>query len=908
MTNSCPSLKANAYYLYCLLLLIVGVTVCTPAAYAQLGPPPVANGGPNDYEDPNPKTPYDTRTDYHLRFPFAENAFRHDEKEVYDWETREVEGPPSESFFSNAAGAVDDFVGSLGFGPIFGSSSNSSSSGNGEPILRSQYSEPLNGAAGPETVEAYPLYIKFCNDNPYQGICYWQFGIATDEPRTERDMELFENVLTTFGYPVSDTQFQLIQRENFQRLLELLYDPERFVWMGTNTSQMQAASAANSLAGVSEYAFERMVEYILDGHNDNGGLLNVANERSATPMAMNELYRPVSAAYDVVMRCYKELFVPMAILFLLPGAVISQAKATVSKGFDLGGGSPFEGIIRSMVAVFLIPGTQVIVSYSIDVGNSMATTAEDYVDRGLILEWQHELTYNVNPVEGHANVIKPPDEDIDRQTGLVVFEGQNGAGSENVAGGGSSSGGGGGGGLLGLFQSFLGWLAGVFDAGVFGSGGEGLGANVPEGNTTQEEQLALSQAMQFIFNGASFLGALTIIILTALQVVLICYLFLMGPLSAALFAWPEIGGSAKLFRNVFGNWLQAVIIVSLWRFFWVVGLVIMTQRLLYINHPNGAYLGTGDLQWEVAIFVCLLSLMIWSSMNPFSYSPSEAFAAVEKFAETSGDVGKSMDQSSGGGGGQGASGGDGGQGGQGQTGDSDDGTSSGGGGDSSDNRPNSPDVESSDSSTVAVADSNQGDATIDTSEGQKEGAESSSQSNSQSESMANQSPETSAPPTESPSGGGADSSTGGGADTPPPSAGADNSSMNSMVGMVSQTSSGGSDPQVASTLNQAGVDNQQNMPESNAPVSTTPGDGSSTTGVVSPNANAQDAQASVAGQTQSSSGTDGPPSDGSSGSTNLNLAVEGGQDSGDSSSGQSSSPPPDLGGINPPPMSDSDDE
>ncbi|MEZ4536575.1 MAG: hypothetical protein R3D26_16485 [Cyanobacteriota/Melainabacteria group bacterium] len=235
----------------------------------------------------------------------------------------------------------------------------------------------------------------------------------------------------------------------------------------------------------------------------------------------------------------------------------------------------------------LIPGTQVIVSYSIDVGNSMATTAEDWVDVNMVLEWQHELTYNVNPQDNQQ---------CDRASHGRSFHNQQPPNKAPAmvaspsAIGSLSSGG---------FLGFLSWLAGQFIASVFGSGGEGIGANVPEADTTQEEQLALSQTMQFLFNGASYFGALMMIILTAMQIVMICYLFLLGPLTAAFFAWPEVGGSKKLFRNIFGSWLQGVIICSLWRFYWVLGLVLMTQRLEFLGSPRG----TGDLQWEVATFV-----------------------------------------------------------------------------------------------------------------------------------------------------------------------------------------------------------------------------------------------------------------------------------------------------------------
>lgn len=922
MTYSRPSSPRHAYFLYILLFSMAVVLFMPIEASAQLGGQPIggAAGGTANTADTNPKTPFDTRDDYFKRFPFARSAFDHDEKTVYPWDTQTVEGPPTSfwsSFFNSPGqaigGAVDGLLGNMGFGPIFGSGNNSNSNGNGEPVLRSQYSEPLNGAATPEPVLAYPPFIKFCNDNPYQGICYWQFGMAMDAPRTERDKELFENVLTTFGYPVSDTQFQVIQRENFQRMLELMYDPERYVWMSTNTAQMQAASASNSLAGVSESAFETMVQYVMEGHNGNGGLLNVANEASAAAPNIGSLYRSVANVYGVVMEMYKQVYVPMAILFLLPGAVITQVKATVARGFSLGDGNPFEGIIRSMVAVFLIPGTQVIVSYSIDVGNSMATTAEDWVDVNMVLEWQHELTYNVNPQDNHSNVIVPPTADHSAAQQAA----QQGAGNGGIAGaiGSLSSGG---------FLGFLSWLAGQFIASVFGSGGEGMGANVPEADTTQEEQLALSQTMQFLFNGASYFGALMMIILTAMQIVMICYLFLLGPLTAAFFAWPEVGGSKKLFRNIFGSWLQGVIICSLWRFYWVLGLVLMTQRLEFLGSPRG----TGDLQWEVATFICILGLMIWASMNPFNYNPADAWEGVESFKKGAEAMGQQ------GGGGQGGAGGAGGQSGggtPGQSGGSSDsataspsgsGATSSSGGDSSSSQSPPMDGASNDS-VVPVADSSsdRGGA-LDTkgSGGDPVSADSGSAGD-----MANRSPEgVEAPPTDSGGSDAAKSAAAGDAASPPPGAGGG-------ADFGSASASAQLDSSVMAAMAASFPDaDAKSMSTDSAPVDMAPGDSDRSSGYVNPNASASEVGAAggstgsgsgsgdgsgsdAAGSGTASAQTGGTTGDGSggadgTGSASVNVSVDGAPGDSGASGGQSDSPPPPNFNMPPPPSADSDKE
>ena len=650
-----------SYVIRALVLMIFMASLSITSAQAQTQPGGATQTGKDEGAsiDPNSNNmnAWKTRENYFKRNPFAENAYNHDEKSIHHRGT--VQNAGNGSFLDGLFGGGSD----TDVSSMFGGGSTPTSQA---PEERLQQSDPPAAGA---PVTAYPFYIKFCNDNPYQGVCYWQMGEAVDTPAAARDMELFENVLTTFGYPVSDTQFQIIQRENFQRLLELLYDPERNTWMMTNTAQIAGASASNSLASASENAWNTCLDYIMDGADGSGVLINVANERSATPIANpNVLYKQVSEAIYMVQRMYREVFVPMAILFLLPGAVVTQVKATVRRGFGVEQTpNPFEGILRSIIAVFLIPATQVIVSYSIDVGNSMADACKEWVDIPLILDWSHELTYNVKP-ENHKNVISPPEAQAGAGGGGAVGSAGGGGGGAGGTGGGGS---GGSGGLLGsitsaiggLFGGFGSWISGLFGAlmapfvaafdGLFGSGGDGIAANIPEANTIHEDQLALSQFFQGMVNGTVFFVSLTIIMLTAFQLVYICYLYLLGPLSAAMFAWPIVSSSGY-FRAVFGKWVEAIICISLWRFYWVTALAIMTQRLVYIG---GGKFGTGDLQWEAIIFCCSLGLMLWSAMNPFIYDPAKAATNIENTAKT----GQSLGGGGGGGGGGGDAGGGGGQ-------------------------------------------------------------------------------------------------------------------------------------------------------------------------------------------------------------------------------------------------------
>lgn len=161
----------------------------------------------------------------------------------------------------------------------------------------------------------------------------WPVSIptATSEVPTKRDEAIQMNLFQTFGYPVSDTQFQLIERYNQNRFLEQLYDPEKLMWLSTSIGSIQANSAGNSTANMAVNQNITAIEYcshpIINFTIDDGNVWN---------------------------RLRNELFIPMAVLLLLPGAVLAQVRAIVAQGSPaiVGEVNPFEGIIRSIVAIF----------------------------------------------------------------------------------------------------------------------------------------------------------------------------------------------------------------------------------------------------------------------------------------------------------------------------------------------------------------------------------------------------------------------------------------------------------------------------------------------------------------------------------------------------------------------------
>jgi hypothetical protein len=442
---------------------------------------------------------------------------------------------------------------------------------------------------------------------------------------------------------VTDSGAQAALRHDALRSTEMQFDPERLNHTVTGSAGMAAAGASNSSAGVAEQSFDVALQRIVYAEG-NGALINVANEASGTGGNHGALFRTIPDAVGMVQKMYKNVFVPMAILFLLPGAVISQVKGLVGRG--LGNTvsvpesqHPFDGILRSIVAIFLIPGTQVFMSWSIDTGNSMAWSVRDWVEIPRIEAWAHQLSYNPQTFD---NVIKMP------------------APKPDYAAAGGGGGGGGGGGTFQQFGSqYFGAIGGIIGGlldmafGGINAPGEGTVANMSETKTHFERQGYLDIIFQLAFNYMMYIAAFFIIILSAYQVAMMCYLFLMGPLSAAFYAWPQVnqGNNVPLFRGVFGNWLEAVIKVSMWRFFWMVVLAVVTQRLIYTGG------GTSDLQWEVCMFASFLGIMLYVPQQPFNFAPAGAYGETASVYQAAMQQAQQQAGSSGGGKGGGAGGG-----------------------------------------------------------------------------------------------------------------------------------------------------------------------------------------------------------------------------------------------------------
>lgn len=312
-------------------------------------------------------------------------------------------------------------------------------------------------------------------------------------------------------------------------------------------------------------------------HSVVQSLVNVANENSGGTYAR---------ALRMIQAMWKTTFIPLAILLVLPGALITQLKGLVKFGIindanDEDSASPFVGILRAFIAIFLIPATQLIVSYSIDIGNSMTDVVAQQVQLQDVATWADHQT-------SREQASNPADQaKLDAQ---------------------------------------------------------------------QSGRSAFKRAT-FGFINSLFTNAL--VILLAYQTVMVCYLYLLGPIAAALFAWPTTTNA--LFKNIFSNWINGLISLSLWRFWWSLIILCMCIRIQWLK-DLGEY--NPNSPWEGVVYTAFVVMLTYIPFMAFEFKPGSMVSSLlDKAGQAGGAAGGANTAGNGSGGGAGAGGGGGGGGG-----------------------------------------------------------------------------------------------------------------------------------------------------------------------------------------------------------------------------------------------------
>jgi hypothetical protein len=367
----------------------------------------------------------------------------------------------------------------------------------------------------------------------------------------------------------TSSQHQVTQMIGAIIQAQLANSPAAKVNQARANSQAQQQGAADASANVAENSLGTGMTLFREN------LINVANEQAGSGPNLDSPIRELSNAVGMVQQMFKRVYVPFAVLLLLPGALLTNLKGIIAGGIlsqsqDEDAVSPFTGILRTMIAIFLIPGTQLIISWATDIGNSMTYEVQKLIEPAVILDWAKEQAFDA-PIKNSVNHLKLPQ-------------------------GGD--------------------LAGKIDA-------------VKEEQSKVEQQSAATRMLQMSFNFMNAALGVGIAILLAFQVVMMCYLLLMGPIAAAFFAWPSAVGS--LFKNVFVNWVDAVTNLALWRFWWCVVVLCMQTRIQWLSESGGYQ---PNETWEMAVFTAFMVILTYVPFIPFEYKPGEMVAKLlEKASE-----------------------------------------------------------------------------------------------------------------------------------------------------------------------------------------------------------------------------------------------------------------------------------
>ncbi len=228
------------------------------------------------------------------------------------------------------------------------------------------------------------------------------------------------------------------------------------------------------------------------------------------------------------------IFFPMGILLLLPGALLTQLRAIMAAGNPiLGNINPLEGIQRSVIAIFLIPGTYLVVNYSIDLSNSITFTINSEYFRLFGSDMYKDAIcaeIRAFPVRGEQENRNAMDLPVPAMTALV-----------NPSG---------------LFAQFEGMMENKIEdpcSGIFQS----------PANRADEAMSSGSIAARLGLNSSNAMLTASWNILCAFQMAYLYYLWFVGPVAAGLWVWPM-----KQLRGALPSWVEGVITLAFWSLFW----------------------------------------------------------------------------------------------------------------------------------------------------------------------------------------------------------------------------------------------------------------------------------------------------------------------------------------------------
>jgi hypothetical protein len=279
---------------------------------------------------------------------------------------------------------------------------------------------------------------------------------------------------------------------------------------------------------------------------DTNASMERSNAGSAIDYVASYLYNFTTEGDNEWNTVRNQLFLPMALLILLPGAVLAQVKAIVSAGTPVVGmmdvASPIEGILRSVCAIFLIPATYLFLNYGIDLANSITYTIGSEYTRIFGTDMYHDAMC--------AHVRAFPVRNYSENKGFIPNQvAQMGVlGQPQGVGPGSGS---------TPFAQFEGQNLEVKLEDPC------AGINIDPQDRANEMVPYLVNSQRNAYNTANAALAMSWNVMCAFQQAYLYYLWFAGPIVAALWVYPM-----GQLRSALPNWMQGVACICFWSLFW----------------------------------------------------------------------------------------------------------------------------------------------------------------------------------------------------------------------------------------------------------------------------------------------------------------------------------------------------
>ncbi len=370
------------------------------------------------------------------------------------------------------------------------------------------------GSAMPGMIMGANLNGMLYSEVPMLPLATVMFPVAS----RAQEQEMYAHCPPLTGYHLTDSADYINTSIANDILLGKVSDPERWIGVSKATQQAQNTQMGNALAELTR-----------------------TQANSAIDFCSNYLTNFTTATQWINVR--DRLFIPIALLLLLPGAMLAQVKAIVAAGNPVVEQTePFEGILRSIIAIFLIPATCLVLNYGIDVSNSLTLTIQNEYKA----IFNDDMYKSAICAEVRAFPVRQESENRGTYDVPTAKMGQ----------------------LLPQSKTVFAKVEGQ----LFSTKIEDpcVPLYIAPADRVDEALPISVVAARLAFNGMN--AALTCAWngLCAFQTVYLYYLWFMGPIVAALWVWPM-----KVLRDALPSWIEGCVTLCFWSLMWNTTILLM---------------------------------------------------------------------------------------------------------------------------------------------------------------------------------------------------------------------------------------------------------------------------------------------------------------------------------------------